>query len=339
MVKRLCLAAALVLGVSVALPAFVPKRPAPYIEEKKRAVFLAAEARAVIGDRLLGVEYSETTTTLGHKDAKILSAAPDFPALLVQWLKDAGITRGDAVAINASGSFPALTVAALSAVKAVGARPLLIASLGSSSWGANRPEQTWLHMEKDLTARWPEYASLAVSLGGGGDMAEGMAEEGFQALRRALELTDALVLEPENGMPIAARRIEVWKRANNGTLPDALINTGGNAAFWGVRERDVTRLEGLTIPADPGSGADMDATAGDGVGDVFLRAGKPVVHMLGIKKMAARYRVTIPSSPESPLWVTADLSPAWRAFAFFLLAGIMAALTRMNGTGCGPSGR
>lgn len=325
MVNRLCAVALATLLLALALPQIAPRKSAAFIAEKRQAVLLAAAAREIIGERLLGVEYSEITTTIGHKDAKVLSAASDFPALLVQWLKEAGVEKGDTVAINASGSFPALTIAALAAVKAAGAKPLLIASLGSSSWGANRPDFTWLHMERELTARWPEFAGIAVSYGGDGDMAHDMSEQGRHALRLAFDLTDAPFLEHEDSASAVSARIVLWTRRNGGKLPAALINTGGNMAFWGTRERDPLRLEGLRMP---GGAAD-----GDGVGDVFLREGKPVIHLLGIRKMAARYRITIPPSPDSPLWVTTDISPLVRACVFLLLGGILTAIARMRPRG------
>ena len=311
MVKRLCLCAAAVLALSFLLPAFMPKNLAGHIPEKQQAVRLASEARAIIGPDLLGVEYSETTTTVGHRDAKMLSAAPDFPALLVQWLHDAGIGENDAVAINASGSFPTLTIASLAAVEAVGARPLLISSLGSSSWGANRPEYTWAHMEKRLSTWRPGWKSLAMSLGGGDDIALEMLEEGRKSLLEALHHAEVPHLTPATEREIMENRMHIWKDANNGELPALLVNIGGNHAFWGTRDRTFLRKEGLLLPPD--------GSRGDGVGALFSQAGKPVIHLLGIKNIAAYYAITLPPTDTSPLWVTPDASRISRILTFGVL--------------------
>ena len=319
MVKHLCLYAAVVLALSYVLPPLAPGQEASFVEEKKLAVRLAAEARDLVGQGLLGEEYTEITTTVGHKDAKLLSAAPDFPALLAQWYKEAGVREGDAVAINASGSFPALNIAALAAAQAVKARPLLISSLGASSWGANRPDYTWAHMEQRLVSRWPAYASLAMSLGGDGDTAQSLPDEGRQALLDALRLSGAPVLTPESPKDIMAARMRLWKEHNGGELPALLVNIGGNHAFWGSYGRDVPGKEGLLPP-------NSASNYGDGVGKQFSKAGRPVIHLLGIKKIAAQYGIHSQPDKHSPLWVTARVAPVFRwavaALVILLLLGL-----------------
>ncbi len=66
---------------------------------------------------LIGLETSPITTTLGNLEAKRTTTNPDFAALLVRLLAEAGVKRGETIAVGASGSFPALIVAALSAAK------------------------------------------------------------------------------------------------------------------------------------------------------------------------------------------------------------------------------
>lgn len=316
-VTRLTLCAAAVLGLSILLPVVAPTETAPFIAEKRQAVLLAAEAREVIGERLLGVEYSEITTTIGHRDAKLLSMAPDFPALLVEWLKEAGIGKGDAVAINASGSFPALTIASLAAVRAVGARSLMITSLGASSWGANRPEYTWARMERELRQRWPEYTSLAMSMGGDNDDALDLTPEGRRTLMRAMRVAGVPVIPVAGEANAATARMRLWRQANSGRLPGALINIGGNQAFWGSNDRGDSQQEGLWLPGS-------SRAAGDGVGALFLEAGKPVIHLLGIKKLAARHGIAIPPDANAPLWKTSTPPLAARCGIFLALLVLLA---------------
>jgi poly-gamma-glutamate system protein len=312
-----------VLGLYFIMENLIPKASAEYINEKRKAVELATEARAMIGERLLGEEYTASSTTLGDRDAKLLSQAPDFPALIVQWLKEGGMEAGDSVAINASGSFPALNIAALSAINAIGAKPLMISSLGASSWGANRPDFTWLHMEQILISRWPEYASIAVSLGGDGDMAEGLFEEGQQALYDALKLTNVPVLMPTTAEDVFSGRMQAWRAGNdNGELPKMLINVGGNVAYWGSRDRDTLRDEGLITPS-------MLVIDRNGVGDRFLAEGRPIIHMLNIKQMAARYKITMPPDANSPIWAKPDISTVARIGIILALLLGMAGIVRL----------
>jgi len=89
---------------------------------------------------IIGGEYTRLTTTLGNLAAKRTSTNPAFAALLVKYFKEANLKKGDVIAIGASGSFPALIVATLSAAKVLELDPLLIYSIGSSEYGANIPE-------------------------------------------------------------------------------------------------------------------------------------------------------------------------------------------------------
>ena len=226
------------------------------------------------------------------------------------------------MAVNASGSFPALVIASLAAVESVKAKPLLITSLGASSWGANRPEFTWAHMEKSLRKIHPAWKSIAMSLGGDGDAGEGLSTEGRRMLLDALAQSGVPVLAPATDADIAASRMRLWKERNSGQLPDLLINIGGNQAFWGTGGRDAPAAEGLLFPGTGGP-------YGDGVGKLFTEAGKPVIHLLGIKKIAARYGIAVPPDTASPLWRTSQPSFAARLLSIALLLVAMLALPRL----------
>ena len=71
------------------------------------------------------------------------------------------------MAVSFSGSFPALNIAVLSAARVLDLHPVIISSVGSSMYGANQPEMTWLDMERILADKglFP-YRSNAASLGG-----------------------------------------------------------------------------------------------------------------------------------------------------------------------------
>ncbi|MBK6335610.1 MAG: poly-gamma-glutamate system protein [Betaproteobacteria bacterium] len=83
---------------------------------------------------LIGIDYSDLTTTLGDLRAKQLSVQPAFAALIVTWLKDAGVRRGDRVALSLTGSFPGLNIAALSACEAMGLEALVIVDWRVELW-------------------------------------------------------------------------------------------------------------------------------------------------------------------------------------------------------------
>ena len=99
---------------------------------------------------LIGLEYSPLTTSIGSLEAKRTTTNPNFAALVVFLLKEAGVKKGETIAVGASSSFPALILATFSAAKAMDLRPLVICSLGSSQWGANIPAFHWLHIQDCL---------------------------------------------------------------------------------------------------------------------------------------------------------------------------------------------
>jgi len=49
---------------------------------------------------LIGPEWSELTTTLGDPEAKRTTINPNFAALVVHLLQEAGVQRGDTIAIG-----------------------------------------------------------------------------------------------------------------------------------------------------------------------------------------------------------------------------------------------
>ena len=92
------------------------------------------------------------TSLPGHLGSKQTSINPNFAAVVVGMLKDAGVQEGDCVAVGCTGSFPAMNVAVYSALETLRARPIVICSAGSSQYGANTPDLLWIDMER-LSAR------------------------------------------------------------------------------------------------------------------------------------------------------------------------------------------
>ena len=74
---------------------------------------------------------------------------------------------GAAVGLVLSGSFVGANVAAITAVEALGLRPVIVSSLGASMYGANDPTLTWLDIETLVRRAGVWHArSVAVVLGG-----------------------------------------------------------------------------------------------------------------------------------------------------------------------------
>lgn len=295
----------------------------PDYDNKMAAAAKALTAQQIIGPRLLGEEYTLITTTLGPYKAKILSQHPDFAAVAVDMLTTAGIKAGDRVAVNLSGSFPALNIAVIAAVDAIGARPVITSSVGSSTWGANRPDYTWLDMEKIIFEKkiWP-WRSSAVSLGGEGDNGGGIFPEGKQLAEQALGRSGVPRLESQNLNDAIERRIEIY-RENTGALPKALINVGGNHVVFGQMGHAAPLRQGLTNNYRP------SLSTVDGLAEKFIQSGRPVIHFINIARLAAQYGIKDGSSPgQSSVYYTRTLPPYLRAALIGWLLAVIAYLQR-----------
>ena len=102
---------------------------------------------------LIGSQYGPTTTDEGDLDAKLTTLNPNFAALIIDMMIEAGVEYGDAVAVSLTGSMPGANIATFAAGKALNLDLHIITSVGASQWGANDPYYTWLDMETILNER------------------------------------------------------------------------------------------------------------------------------------------------------------------------------------------
>jgi len=268
-------------------------------DTKMKAVATTIHAQQVIGPHLIGEEYTPITTTLGAHDAKQLSAHPDFAAVAVDMLHSGGVHTGDNVAINMSSSFPALNIAVIAAVDAIGARPIIVSSVGASTWGANRPDDTWLDMEKKLVAAgvWP-WRSIAVSRGGSGDQGHGLTIEGLTMIDLAIERSEIPLVGGSTLVDAIKGRIQLYEAENNGILPKVLVNIGGSHVIFGEHGHDVILRQGLTQGYHP-----YLAVTGGLVAE-FVNANRNVIHFININRLAAQYDIHVGDVGQSRVFRT-----------------------------------
>jgi poly-gamma-glutamate system protein len=256
----------------------------------------------VNGTGLIGLEYSSLTTSLGILEAKRTTANPDMAALIVRLLDQAAVKPGDAVAIGASSSFPALIVAALSACQALGLKPVLICSLGASQYGANDPAFTWLDMMDCLEAAGiMQVRPAAVSLGGDSDSGRNMSPEGRALLLQEVRSRGLVHLEEPDLARNVLARMNLYDQAAGRAGVKAFINIGGSWANLGTDSRLLEVKPGLAKLQDlppPGRRGVLYEMAGRGI---------PVVHLLFIRGLAKTYGLAWDPSPlprpgSSPLY-------------------------------------
>lgn len=244
------------------------------------------------GTGLIGLEHTKITTSVGRLESKRTSLNPNFAGLVVRLLKECGVRRGDVVAVGASGSFPALILAALSAAKALDVEPLWIASLGASQWGANHPDFFWLQIWQCLEKKGLlDKPPLALSLGGEGDTGKDMDEEGRQFLRQAIQASGWPFLnEPDLTQNVSARMSLYGKAAGLKEIK-AFINIGGSWSNMGT--------DSMVLHIKPGLNRIETFPPPERRGVIYAMAAKgiPVIHLLYVRGLAQRYGLPWDPSP------------------------------------------
>lgn len=248
-------------------------RFAPADPHSVRAVALYTEILEFTS--IVGVDFSCLTTTLGSYAAKRVSEDPAIAALMVRMLKDAGITAGSVAAINASGSFPGFILATLAACAALGLETYVIASIGSSTYGANVPGNTIADMLLIDQVRHLGHTLLAVTPGGTNDRGWVLDPDELKRVQTILEKQDIPFIRPLDLNDAITVRESFFFSKN----PDILINIGGNHASSGDN-LDLALMAGLIEPAE---------FYDKGLIQSFLRRGIPVLQILNIRQLLAAY--------------------------------------------------
>jgi poly-gamma-glutamate system protein len=297
------------LAAFAAVETFKVREQQPYFDEKMRAATIAEEAlRAIKAERIrrgipidpdtdpaesgvMGELLSPVTTNVGYPGSKRTSINPNFAAVVVHLLREAGVADGDTVAIGLSGSFPAINAAVYAAVEALHLRPLVISSAGASQWGANHPDYMWPDMEKALQDRGVfGFRSLAMSLGGVDDRALGLSKSGRQSVRAAITRSEIPLLEAKNYADGLDQRMALFREQAGDAEIRAYVNVGGGTTSVGTRVGKQLFKAGLNteLPRGPVIDSVMARFATDGV---------PVIHLIRIDHLAQRFG--LPVQPES----------------------------------------
>ncbi len=266
---------------------------------------------------LVGLENSIITTNQGGRESKQTTVNPNWAAVAVKLLADAGVGEGDLVAVTVSGSFPAMNLAVYSALEALGADAIIIASASSSQWGANVPGFAWLDMERELrNAGVISMKPIYASLGGIEDRGIGISEEGIRSLKRSIDRADINFIDPANYQEAVADRIAIFREYSAERSYKAFVNVGGGATIVGPPGIDDMFKSGLQKDAP------ARAFAVDTVMGYFLQEEIPGIHFIGIKNLGNRYG--LPIAPIEPVPVgnggiySATVYNRWLAIALGL---------------------
>jgi poly-gamma-glutamate system protein len=240
------------------------------------------------GSGMIGPASSITTTNSGSLAAKRTTVNPNWGAVLVDLLHQAGVERGELVAVGVSGSFPTLNMAALVSADVLGVETITIASAGASSFGANLPEFGWLDMEHQLAlAGIFSGRTVAASLGGTRDRALGMDRAGRRLLRQSIDNYGIRFIDVKEERTSIEERMRIYREQARGRRFAAYINAGG--ALVSLGPKSVKRLYDpgvLRRPNPRGVGIDSVTMR-------FLTQGTPVINLSKVIPLAEQYGLPI----------------------------------------------
>jgi len=236
---------------------------------------------------LIGLEWSGTTTTLGDLGSKRTACNPAWAIQFSRWFREQGLKPDDHIVIYSSGSFPGLLLNVVVAAEAMELKPLLIVSLGASTWGANDPDYPWPVLAAELrSSGYIRTRADYYTLGGGAEMGHGLPPEGEVLLRKAAKEAGVELLTAANLEEMIALKTELLEKHQ----PRLFVNIGGSHANLGDAH-EVLKLHTGLVPV-----TDIDL-AGNGVIGVAMRDNIPVVHMLNIKAISNMVGIPYDSPP------------------------------------------
>lgn len=274
------------------------------------------------GIGIIGAEFSAITTSIGNPEAKRTSTNPSFAALMVKYFKEAGLEPGDAIAVGASGSFPALIVATLSACKALDLRPITIYSIGASTYGANIPDCTFVDMLAHLNSEGIiPYRLSAVSLGGEGDAgANALLETGRETMREIARRSGARFIEADSVAASIRARLSVYEEEAAGSPIECFVNVGGATPNYGATPASLDFPNGLVM-----HGPILSLGPERGLIFEFAARGIPVINLIDVRDLALKHGLPIDPVPIPPVGTggvyystTYHKLPAGLALAFSL---------------------
>lgn len=269
------------------------KKAMDYLKEQRmhKGVFID-----VVNDpnetALIGQDITPITTDRGYIEAKLTANNPNFAAVLVDMLKEAGVEKDDIVAVAFTGSFPGLNISVHSALQTLELKPIIITSVGASNWGANDPYYTWLDMESILVKSGIfSNKSVAASIGGGLDKGRGLSPEGRQMIIEAIQRNKIEFINEEHIENSIKKRMSVYNKYRNKNKIKAFINVGGGISSIGSVENV------QFIPGGLSQYLPMKNYPVKGVIIQMAEKNIPVIHLLNINQLAQEYGLPVNPSP------------------------------------------
>lgn len=260
---------------------------------------IAIEPEDLNHTALIGPDFTELTSTPGEIGAKRSSLNPEFAAAMVRYFHQAGVKKGDTIAIGTSGSFPGFLIATLCAATQMELDVKVIASLGASMHGATRVSFNIFDILEALKmGGYADFAIVGISCGSendnGGSAFEGFTFEGTEELSVALCQDYAKRFETQfiyyrNLSDAIAKRLELY-----GSDVKLFVNIGGAAANSGKSNYTLDFPQGLVTQVKF-----IPETNLRGLNYEFIAQGIPVLNLLNVKLLCQENGIPFDPIPMS----------------------------------------
>lgn len=271
---------------------------------------------------LIGLSGSEITTSRGVLNDKLLGLNPNFSAVFVDMLKRIGARPGDKIAVGVTGANPGLNLAFYSAAQTLGLEPVIVTSVGSSMFGANRPDFTWLDIERELFKEGLiDFTSIAASIGGNSDIGRGLPIENRQLIIDSIDRNEVPSIVGSSLEENIEERMSIYNQHAGDSRYRAFVNIGGGLANVGSSVNARLVYDGINRRLQERE------FAVDGVMMFFARRNTPIIHFFRPDVLADSYGlqkevVPAPEIGTGPIYLREINNPviAWICFIILFLA-------------------
>lgn len=245
--------------------------------------------------KIIGTQFSPITSGKGSLPIKLSTANPNLAALIVDLFKEAGLKKGDHIAVCATGSFPALNIALFSAAEVLGFKISFIASVTSSSWGANDPYYTYLDMHSGLIeGGFLKQRIIASSIGGNDDMGKTLSGEGRDMAVEAIHRNKLEIINEGSLGKNIEKRMDLFRKQEQLSHREltAFVNIGGGIASLGSARNSTALPSGLFDNIKLRDFPDKQ-------GVIFKMAvnGKKIINLLNLNNLFLKYNLPVDPVP------------------------------------------
>jgi len=242
---------------------------------------------------MLGEKDSPITTDEGKIEDKITVLNPNFAAVIIDMMVKTELKEGDTIAVLLTGSMPGANLAVYAAARSLKLHPVIITSVGSSWWGANSPDFTWLDMEQVLVQEGIfNVRSSAASIGGSDDNGGlRLSDQGRDMIIEAIDRNEITIIQQRTLSENIKARLEIFRRIMPLSSYKAVINIGGGIASIGHRQNNNLIPNGVNIHLP------VKNYPNRGCVHFFADEDVPIIHIGDVKKIARKYGLPIAQLP------------------------------------------